>query len=204
MLALLFVGAVAGALASDGGMRAPRTGADAVSPLSKEEICRLVVLAARKELVVPPDHTNLLAQPATSELAGDHGRIWMDVRVSEHGRSRYPLARGESCGDRELVELCDWERLGNRCSRDRKDRERWRVIVLLTVVDDDHVDSVAALAKPPRVHRSTTTATMSPVPAFRGHFERGDGVWREGADAMSERRRRTDDGKSALPDGGLR
>jgi hypothetical protein len=203
MLASLFVVAVASAFASDGGVQTPKAGADTASPLSKEDICRLVVLAARKEHVVPPHHTNLLAQPSTSELAGEHGRIWMDVGVREHGRSRYPLARGESCGDQELVELCDWERLGNRCSRDRKDRERWRVVVLLTLVDDDHVDSMATLAKPPRVHRNTTQATMSPVPAFVGHFERGDSGWREGADAMTERRRTTD-GKSAGPDAGAR
>ncbi|HXI59579.1 MAG TPA: hypothetical protein VNO55_26105, partial [Polyangia bacterium] len=141
--------------------------------------------------------------PATSELAGEHGRIWMDVQVREHGRLRSPLARGESCGDQKLVELCDWARLRNRCSRDRKDRERWRVVILLTLVDDDHVDSMAGLAKPPRVRTHTTEATMSPVPAFYGHFVRGDDGWREGADAMMERRRSTDDGKSAAPDSGV-
>jgi hypothetical protein len=188
MLALLFVGAVASAVASD-------SAADTASALTKEDVCRLVVLAARKELVVPEGRTNLLAQSVTSKLAGEHGRIWMDVWVSEHGRSRSPLARGDSCGDHELVELCDWERLGNRCSRARKDRERWRVVVVLSLVDDDHVDSSAALAKPPRVHRYTTSATMSPVPAFRGHFERADGGWREGTDAMTERR-----GRNRAPD----
>jgi hypothetical protein len=200
MLASLLVVAVASVLASDGGVRAPQAVAATASLVSKEDICRLVVLAARKEHVVPPHHTNLLAQPATSELAGEHGRIWMDVGVREHGRSRYPLARGESCGDQELVELCDWERLGSLCSRDRKDRERWRVVVLLTFVDEDHVDSMAALAKPPRVHRHTTEATMSPVPAFYGHFVRANNGWREGADAMAERRRES--GKSVGPDAG--
>jgi hypothetical protein len=132
MLGSLSAVAVVSALALDAGVGRPEAGADtSFSRHQKEEICRLVVLAAHKERVAPPHHTNLLAQPATSELAGEHGRIWMDVRVQEHGRSRYPLARGESCGDQQLVELCDWERLGNRCSRDRKDRERWRVVVLL-------------------------------------------------------------------------
>ena len=185
MLTPLFVVAVASVFAPDGGVRAPRAGADITSRLSQGDVCRLAVMAARKE--IPAHHTSLLTQPAASELAGEHGRIWMDVRVSEHGRSRYPLARGESCGDQELVELCDWERLGNRCSRDRKERERWRVDVVLTVVDDDHVDSMAFLEKPPRVRRHWTAATMSPVPAFYAHFERGDGGWHEGADVMTER-----------------
>lgn len=112
MLASLLV-VLASAVGSDGGVPARQTAPGTASSLSKEDICRLVVLAASKEVVVPPHRTNLLLQPATSELAGEDGRIWMDVRMSEHGRSRYPLARGESCGDRNLVELCDWERLGS-------------------------------------------------------------------------------------------
>jgi hypothetical protein len=203
MLAPLLVVAIAGAFASGSGMREQRAAADAASSLSKDDICRLVVLAARKEFVgTPPRHTTLLAQPSTTELAGERGRIWMDVGLTEHGRSRSPLARGETCGDHELVELCDWERLGDRCSRDRKDRERWRVDVMLTVVNATHVDSRATLDKPPRIHRHTAEATVSPVPAFYGHFERGEGGWHEGPDAMAESRRSTHDAKSAEPDAG--
>jgi hypothetical protein len=81
MLAAVFVLAVASAFAA---------ASETTSSLSKEDLCQLVVLAARKEFVAPPHHTNLLAQPATSELAGDHGRTWLAVGVTEEGRSRYP------------------------------------------------------------------------------------------------------------------
>ena len=204
MRATLLAVVVANAFASSGDGQALRAGVDKALVLSKEEVCRLVVLAARKELVVPPHRANLLAQPATTELAGEHGRIWMDVVVTQQGRSRYPLVRGESCGDQELVELCDWERLRGRCSRDRKERERWRVVILLTLIDDDHVDSMVSLVKPPRLHRQTTEATASPVPSFYGHFQRGQGGWREGVAPKRERRPSTGENKSAGADAGAR
>lgn len=178
-LATLCVLGLASASTSVGEGRERQAAAGPPSQLSKEDVCRLVPLAARKEIGVSPDRASLLVQHVTAELAGEHGRIWFDVTVSENGRLIHPLARGESCGDPELVELCAWNLPGNRCSRDRKEHERWRVQVLLRVVDHDHVDSVAALVKPSRVHRHVVEATMSPVPAFRGHFERHPDGWRE-------------------------
>ncbi|HXI41441.1 MAG TPA: hypothetical protein VNH83_15775, partial [Bryobacteraceae bacterium] len=60
MLASMFVLAVAIAFPSEGDVQVARAGMETAAQLSKEDICHLLVLAARKELVVTPHHTNLL------------------------------------------------------------------------------------------------------------------------------------------------
>lgn len=146
------------------------------SSLTKDDICRLTLLAANAQYGTPPKSATLLSQPATIELAGDRGHVLMDVVVSDTSRAWRPLSRGETCGDARLVEACE-PSLGERCSPDGRVRWHWKVGVSLSIAGPGRVDSAAFLFEPPRRHKHSVSATMSPVPTFQGRFEWRDGAW---------------------------
>jgi hypothetical protein len=148
------------------------------SALGAHDVCQLAVLAAKKRVEGPAPSTSLLEQPATRELAGRAGKILMDVTVLDHGLREHPLSRGDTCGDDVLVEDCHHGDSHRRCANPKADGP-WRVVVVLSVVDAEHVETSARLTAPVRKTKDGFTSKPSPVQTVSGHFERRDGRWLE-------------------------
>jgi hypothetical protein len=149
------------------------------SALGAHDVCQLAVLAAYKRVEARAHAPSLLEQPATRELAGRAGKILMDVTVLDHGLRAHPLSRGDTCGDAVLVEDCHHGESNRRCANNPKLDGPWRVVVVLSVVDADHVATSARLTAPVHKTKDGFSSKPSPVQTISGHFERRDGKWVE-------------------------
>jgi hypothetical protein len=174
---------------ADGGPTdAARPDATAVSgpmpELTRDDVCALARLVAHRRFLGKEGSALVEQGDGCAAAAMSSGKMATDVTLwSAHEPTRpasRPLARGETCGDDQILIWCD-PGVAPKCTRDRRVNRHGKLLIRLNRLDPTEVDAEAEIFIPTPHPRNKRYGryTISPCVELRVRLTKAAGTWVE-------------------------